>query len=254
MRDFNVDGVVVGRPYQEVHEQSATQESPIGSIHERHGRRWRYCKAGASTFLFAHRGHPNMNIIPGDTGGSTYGVEGNLYEAAIAGADNVLVTTTTAFTLDFFTGGLFVVFSTGLNPDLFCLRVSGNDVGNGTYVKVYLDERLPVAVTVAFGVNLHPSPYGNIGTSQQAAGGAQVVCVPSIKATANYYFWGQTKGPCWVTPTTWSGNAGHLYVFNGSDGCLIPDTGANPSLQLAGHVLARNVTDYGDGIIQLMLE
>lgn len=253
MRDFNTDGMVVGRPYQEIYEQSLIQKYPIGMIHQRHGRRWRYSYA-AETFVFAHRGCPNLNIVPGDTGGDVHGIEKNLYATAKAGETSVLVQNAAAGTLfpvDYFVGGLMVVFSTGLNPDIFCLRVSGNDLFSATYGKVYLDEPLPVDMTIVFGVNLHPSPYSRVGSSQSGAATKTVVVVPSIKVTAGNWFWGQTKGPCWVTPSPYGG--GRNKVWN-TDGTII-DATTTDIRQLAGVAMARDATGtYGDGVILLMLE
>ena len=42
MRDFNVNGEIVGRPYQAVNEQSLTQKYPIGMKYESWGKIWRY--------------------------------------------------------------------------------------------------------------------------------------------------------------------------------------------------------------------
>jgi len=253
MRDFNTDGVVVGRPYQEIYEQSASQKYPIGMIHERHGRRWRYSYA-VENFHFAHRGCPNLNLVPGATGGDAHGIEKNLYATGFKGDTSVLVQNAAAGTLfpvDYFVGGLMVVFSTGLNPDLFCLRISGNDLFTATYGKVYVDEPLPVEVSITMGVNLHPSPYSRVGSSQSAAGARTVVVVPSIKVTAYNWFWGQTKGPCWVTPTTYGG--GRNKFFNGSDGCII-DAATSHTLQFAGLAMPADTGTYGDGVILLMLE
>ncbi len=250
MRDFNADGVVVGRPYQEIYEQSLTQKYPIGMIHERHGRRWRYSRA-YETIALAHRVCPNMALQGGDTGGSTFAIEKNLYATAKVGESIVLVETTVAYAKDYFVDGLMTVFSTGLNPDIFCLRVSGNDLGNGTYVKIYLDEPLPVDMTVVFGVNVNPSSYQNVGDQSHCGTTASGVVVPSVKVTSGYFFWGQTKGPAWVTPTAFGG--GRMKMLH-SDGCII-DMSAAGVQQLVGVVIARSSNGtYGDGNVNLMLE
>ena len=72
MRDFNLDGVVQGIPYQRIWEKSATQKYPIGAILERHGRRFRYCHAVADITI-THTGLPNMARHGGDTGGGVNG-------------------------------------------------------------------------------------------------------------------------------------------------------------------------------------
>jgi len=250
MRDSNVDGVVVGRPYQEIYEQSATQKYPIGTIHERHGRRWRYCKA-YETFLFNHRLAPNMALQGGDTGGTAFGIEKNLYTGAagIAGDTSVLVETTVAYAVDYFFGGLMVLF-TGANPALYCLRVSGNDLGTGAYVKIYLDEPLPIDVPVTYGVNIHPSPYMNVGSSEHCAN-APIVCVPMVIASSGYFFWGQTRGPCWVTPNTFAWGPEKVAL---TDGTIVKATSSEVR-QCVGIAGCRSSNgSYDDGVIMLHLE
>ena len=247
MRDFNADGLLAGRPYIDVHAQDAVQKVPIGHIYERYGRRWRYSRAGAD--MLAHRGAFNAAIIPGDTGGSAFGGEADLYGAHVAGIREVLWENATAWPVDYFQGG-WAVFFRGAESDIQTIRISGNDLGDGTSCKLYLDEPLAFANDGTYGVTCYANPYYN--TNQTGSATSPVVCVPMCNVTSGYFYWGQTKGPCWVTPTAYG--PATLKVWHG-DGCIKDAAnGTTETLQIAGYMLNRDVGTYGDGLIQLMLE
>lgn len=261
MRDFNMSGVVVGFPNQSIHEESEAQQYPVGMIHERHGRRWRYFQA-VEAVGGDHRACPNMSIVPGDTGGSVYGIEKNFYSSVPRGATKVEVENpgSTAFPVDYFVDGTMVVFSTSKNPAIFCCRISGNDLFTTTSGWIYLDEPIPMALTVegtdwgtgGWGVNLHPSPYRNVGS---AANGSLTlrtfVVVPAMSVQATYWAWGQTKGPCWVTPNAYG--SGRIKVFH-SNG-TITDRADGSISQIAGNAIAADYDGaYGDGLIDLDID
>jgi len=261
MRDQNMSGIVVGFPDQTIHEESETQQYPIGMIHERHGRRWRYFQA-YEAIGGDHRGCPNMSTVPGDTGGSAFGIEKNFYSSVAEGDTKVQVENpgSTEFPEDYFVDGTMVVFSTTKNPAIFCCRISGNDLFTTTSGWIYLDEPIPMALTTegtdwgtgGWGVNLHPSPYRNVG----GAGSNNVlyrtvVVVPAMSVQDNYYAWGQTKGPCWVTPTAYG--HGRIKIWH-SDGTIKDRTDGSLG-QIAGNAIARDYDgSYGDGLIDLDID
>ena len=253
MRDYNRSGIVVGFPNQTIHEEAEDQQYPVGMIHERHGRRWRYFQA-EEAIVGNHRGCPNMSIVPGDDNGNTFGIEKNLYAIGLKGVTKVSVENpgSTAFAVDYFVDGTMVVFSTGLDPAIFCCRISGNDLFDSTSGFVYLDEPLPVELSITMGVNLHPSPYRNVGAA--ASGNLTyrtVVVVPAMAVQAGYWAWGQTRGPCWVTPTAY--NHGRIKQWH-SDGCIADRTDGS-LVQIAGNAIARDYDgSYGDGLIDLNID
>lgn len=249
MKDFNLEGLVVGKPYQGIHEESATQNYPLGAKYEAHGRVYRYSRAGAS--LLAHRGAFTAAIIPGDTGGSTYGGENDLYGAHVAGVTEIDWENSTTWAEDFFQGG-WAVFFRGAYSNIQTIRVRGNDVGDGTSCHIYLEEPLAFANDGTYGVTLYSCPFYN--TNQSGSATSPVVCVPDMNVTGSgYFYWGQTKGPCWVTPTAYG--AAILKVWH-IDGCIKDAAnGSTEALQIAGWMMNRDVSgSYGDGLIWLMLE
>lgn len=263
MRDFNSNGMLVGRPKQEVFFSSTTQLYPIGMIHERHGKRWRYCQALEEILgSGAGRGCPNMSIVPGDTGGSTYGIEKNFYASVPLGADTVEIENngSTCWPVDYFVGGQMNVFSTGDAPGIFTCRVSGNELFTATSGIVYLDERIPVDCSVegtgwgtgGYGVNLHPSPYKNVGASGSGSVYRSYVVVPTCNdIAAGSFFWGQTRGPCWVTPNAYGD--GRIKVFH-TNGTIVDRTDGSLA-QIAGIAIPADYDGgYGDGNIILQLE
>jgi len=254
MRDFNRDGVLVGRPDQDIFEESETQMYPIGMMHERHDRRFRYCQA-YEAIGGTCRGLPDMAIVPGDTNGSTTGMETSLNTAAIVGdyALDVKNPGSTAFPIDEFVGGLMVVYSTGVIPPIWCARISGNDLFDATNGTIYIDEKVPVAVAAStMGVDIHPSRYKNVGTSGSGSLTLRTfVVVNHIDVTSEYFFWGQTLGPCWVTPNAFG--SGRIKVFH-SNG-TITDRADGSISQIAGNAMMADYNGgYGDGVIDLRLE
>lgn len=258
MRDYNMSGIVAGFPKQTIHEESEEQQYPIGMIHERHGRRWRYFRTvEAITAALTGRACPNMAIVPGDDGGTVgvYGSEGSFAADALEGATKVSVNNggTTCFPVDFFVDGTMVVFSTGLTPAIFLCRISGNDLFDATSGFIYLDEPIPVEVAhTSYGVSIYPSPYQNVGASGSGSLTLRTfVVVPVTAVQSGFYAWGQTKGPCWVTPSPFG--SGRIKVFH-SNG-TIKDRADGSISQIAGNAIPADFDGgYGDGLIDLDID
>lgn len=264
LADFNSDGFLKGRPVQDVHEESEIQMYPIGTIHERHGRRYRYCKA-YEAITITNRGCPNMVQYPwiATAVRSAKFVSCNSFlkgdKRIVLTVDDVIEDSPYAgLTKNFFVGGYINAFF-----DTNCiqtLRVSGNEVGtvNGssaanTDIILYLDE--PFAKDYAAGctVDLYASPYIAVGASGSLTGWSSVVVVPHLAVTSGYFFWGQTRGPCWVTPTSGiTGTTIRMTYFH-SDG-TIKDAGTDTSLQMAGYIIYKGDNTQDDATIMLMLE
>lgn len=262
--DMNDDGVVRGRPYQEVGEISEKQNYPIGMILERHGRRYRYCKA-YEAIAITNRGCPSMVDYPwiATSVRSAKFVSCNSF---VAGDRKITLTVDdvvedspyAALTKNFFTGGFINVFYD--TNAIQTIRVSGNDVGNvnassaaNTDIPLYLDE--PFAKDYAAGctVDLYASPYIAIGASTSLTGWASVAVIPHVAVTSGYFFWGQTRGICWVTPSAGITGTGIRMVYFHTDG-TIKDGGTDTSLQLAGCIAYKGDNTQDDATIQLMLE
>ena len=222
------------------------------------GRRYRYCKAGAAISV-NRRGAINGYIIPGDTGS---GYEGSLVTAAAAGDLIVTITDTASAAnrpVDYYVGGDFVAF---VGTDFFVCKMVKSTVGDGTSIDVTLDVSVPATISASVGITAYPSIYGNVkaGTAQLQDFESFVV-VPVRAVASGAYFWGQTKGPTWVTPQggTWPGSSAALRdVYFHIDGTIDPATIRDVgtlSPQRAGFLLhAGSSGSYGDALIMLQLE
>ncbi len=252
MRDFNPNGEIVGRPYQSVLEESLTQKYPIGTVYESWGKRWRYCQAVA-TITPGHRGCPNMAASPWTGSCALYGCGSNESTASGTIGNNYVDVVTAAHlhTLDEFQGGILTLYpAAGIAIHQY--RIIGNDAGSSTTAfRIYIDPPL-AATEVLTPCDIAPSPYKNIGAPASVGVDYSVVCVPEILVTSAYYFWGQTRGPCYVAAATgdWTTASSRNIVWH-TNGCVKID--AANGLQHAGFLLHGTATN-GDTHIQLLLE
>lgn len=254
MRDFNLDGMVVGRLYQEIQKRSAVQAYPIGTIHERHGKRFRYCRACANVTI-THVGLPNMSLHGGDTGGGVYGCMGTVGNKGYEGETHFLMANVananpqTLFTKDWFYNGTLNLYVPHADyTDVLTLRISGSDVAIAASVKLYLDEPLPCDVAATVFGECHPSPYLNVGANNSGGANYPFVVVNQVELTTGDYFWGQTRGPCYVQRNVGVDTSARRKVFISG---LIEDEASNDIRQQVGYALTPKVSD---GMVMLMLE
>lgn len=260
MRDFTIDGVLIGRPHQTVHEQSVTQKYPVGTVYEAFGKRWRYSRAAAG-IIIARRGCPNLSQNPWDAGGYSFGCD-SCVATGVLGENYVIVTLGADYdnverTIDCFQGGILTMYPAAPRDDeIFQYHILGNDVsyqvGGVAHdtVKIYLDPP-PQEAWVAVPVDGMPSPYMNVGASASVGTQASVIVVPEIQVTSGSFFWGQTKGPAWVTPNAGWNTAATREAEWHTDGTI--KAAAGVALQRAGYLLAES-SDADDAHIMLMLE
>jgi len=253
MRDWNSDGIIVGRPLQAINEQSAHQHYPIGMIYEAFGKRWRYFHA-VEAITPGKRGCPNMAVSPWTAGQFSMGsdqttITGTLGDSKVlifTGADYDL-----AHAVDIFQGGQITVFpAAGIAIHEY--RIIGNDISftSDTYMWVYIDPPL-AATEVSTPCDVIPSPYARVGAPGSVGTGRSVVVVPEILVTDTYYAWGQTRGPCWVTPNAvWITAATREAEWH-TNGTI--KAAAGVALQRAGYLLQDNATD-DNAHIMLQLE
>lgn len=253
MRDFNTDGVIVGRPYQAVNEESATQKYPVGTIYESYGKRWRYCLA-AATITPGKRGCPNLAPASWTAGAMSMGSDSTTV-TGIIGDRKVLIFTGGDYDephgVDYFQGGILNVFpAAGIAIHQY--RIIGNDASftSDTYMWVYIDPPL-IANETSTPCDVMCSPYKNVGAPASVGTAYSVVCVPEILVTSGYYFWGQTKGPCWVTPNAEWTTASTREAEWHTNGTI--KAAAGVALQRAGYIIYCNSAD-ADAYIMLQLE
>jgi len=262
MRDWNSDGVVVGRPTQSVLEASTTQKYPIGMIFDAFGKRYRYCRATAAITV-PKRGCPTLihntwlastaTTAPqfGSDGSTATGVLGENHFIITFGADY-----DTVRPIDVMAGGILTLFyATG---EIYEYRIIGNDVsylatGADDTIKIYVDPPVALAAT-AVPVDGLPSPYNFVVASGSGTTQTSVICVPEIAVASGSYFWGQTRGPCWVTPNAGWNTANYRMCRWHTNGTILPALDSSGlAYQIAGYLLAESA-DADDAHIQLMLE
>jgi len=260
MRDFNTDGILVGRPYQSVHEQSLVQKYPVGTIYEAFGKRWRYCRAVAA-ITPARRGCPTLIYNPwcasvvttkvnfGSDGTTATGKLGSNELILTFGADYDV-----ARAVDILQDGIISLFDAA-GIKIYQHRIIGNDASyavtlSDDTIKIYVDPPLVEDIT-AVPCDGMPSPYMFVGDGESVGTQASVVVVNEIVVTSGCYFWGQTRGPAWVTPNAGWNTASTREAEWHTNGTI--KAAAGVALQRAGYLLAEN-TDADDAHIMLMLE
>jgi hypothetical protein len=252
MREFDKEGTVVGVPYQSIFEESSTAKYPIGTLYEYFGARYRYCKA-YEAIPYGHRGCPAMQSgswaasLVMNMGSDETSVTG------IVGDTKVFIATGASYddahAKDYFQGGFMTLF-TGSVIEQY--RIIGNDASFNSDLSmyIYINPALPTARTTV-ACDVMSSPYAFIGSSASVGTGNSVVVVPQIPVTSTYYFWGQTKGPCFITPNAeWTTAATREAEFH-TDGTI--KAGAGVAIQHAGFVIFDNSAS-ADSYVMLKLE
>jgi len=262
MREFNCDGIIVGRPDQTIHEASTTQKYPIGTIFEAFGKRYRYCRASAAIGV-PRRGCPTLIHNPWLNSTATTAPQFGSDQATATGVigENELIITLganydTVRPIDVLQDGIITLFyATG---EILQYRIIGNDLSYAVTlpddrVKLYIDPPLSIA-TAAVPCDCLPSPYNFVIASDSGTTQTSVICVPEIIVASGSFFWGQTRGPAWVTPNAGWNTANYRMCRWHTNGTILPALD-NTALayQLAGYLLAESA-DADDAHIMLLLE
>ncbi len=170
------------------------------------------------------------------------------------------------YTEDQLRGGYVIVHTHGDLQD-FSRGIVGNSPSDADgNVTLYLDARLSVAITTAYGVETCPNPYAILQQRTAASGVdaadyyTSVAGLPMVKTTvANQYVWVQTWGPCWINP---QGDIGYTpavsrrTLFFTHEGSIIIKSAAAASTslqQIAGFLITRE-TAGGTGPPLVMLQ
>ena len=242
-------------PDDAIYEQSSDQLYPLGTKLEfADGRLFRYGKIGAtSTSPPIARMVVNANAAPGCTNEEDVdGYEGDPYVAAAIGATHVDLEIATAYAAGFFEDGMLSVFPSGHYVEY---RIHDNDLGDGTYCRIYIDAPLKTALAADTGVTAYKSIF-----SQMKVGGAEGTGYTSVIGacladtfTADYYAWVQRRGRCIVTPTAYFGDGANERMAQlHSDGTIALK--AADGTHTVGYLTQRTVSGYGDLEVWLTLE
>jgi len=185
----------------------------------------------------------------------TEGFYGDLYTTAVAGATYVDLEKDTAYAENWFEGGHLVAFSSGHFQQY---RIAGNELGNGTYCRVYLDNELGLktAISATEGVSATRSIFSNL-----RQGSFHPDYYPTVGAfvasamTADYFGWIQRRGEYWITPVAYFGDSAN-------ERAVQPNQGADGTAQVKGHLANQEVgyltiatvSGYGDTLTWLQFE
>ncbi len=240
----------------DVYTEDSAQQYPLGTKLEfADGRVFRYGKWGAaSTSVPMARMVANANLCPGATGEPDVdGYEGNLYAAAAVGATYVDLYQNQADAENFYEDGMLAVYPTGHYVEY---RIAGNELGNGTYVRCYLDtvSGIKTALTAGTaestggtGVTAYKSIFSQLKDAV-AEGTGFISCMGAVLAsvmTSGYFGWVQRRGRAIVTPTAYFGDTTDERMAQlHSDGCIALKAGHGT--HTIGYLTQRTESGYGD--------
>jgi len=252
--------ILPGQSDQLITAKSATQKFEIGTRRIEYGRTFHYAKAGADlTNTGMQRLVANGNYTAEATGhDDEFGFYGDLLTAGAIGDKYVdLEEAGAARVANFFQGGYFTTWPAGGPRPMHYIVKS--DASTATYTRIYLDHPLIVVIGAAIGVQAYCSPYNNI---------VQGLVIQHYKTFVGMghcgdvdedeYFWLQTEGPVWVTPTGWAATcpgyaADRRDVYADIGGTCRIDPG-DGTLQRVGYLISATETTIGDVFVMLQLE
>lgn len=173
---------------QGFYEEKSAQQYPIGLRVARDDRVFRYCKAEANPGGTSPTIRRNRGVVFTQKPVLATGVV-----AALAGATQITCTVAGVADGDYDEG--YIIQQPTVNWDgNSVLRIRRN--ADGVY---YLKDPLayPIATTdnLFFNKNIY-AQVGKTPTNHQDKEYRAIVAVPLIHVTPEYYFWGQTWGPC----------------------------------------------------------
>ncbi len=126
-----------------------------------------------------------------------------LYTTALVtpkGSRFMTVTDATVVTVDQLAGGMLQIYDSTI-ANSHQIHIVGNELGNTSTYRIYLEFPLPIKVTASDSVEVFENPYrlvDGVVTSSNATHAH--VGVPCVSATTGYKIWAQTWGPCIVSP------------------------------------------------------
>jgi hypothetical protein len=244
----------------DIYTESTTQLYPLGAKLEfADGRVFRYGKFGASSTEVPYaRMLFNANHQAEMTGyEDTEGFHGDLYTAAVAGDKDMDLEIATAYAENWFEGGHVVIFADTTNAFFMQYRIAGNDLGNGTYCRIYIDhlDGLKGGISSTEGVSAYRSIYSNLQQLGVPDYSAYMGACHCSTVTSGSFGWIQRKGLCWLTPVAYFGDSAN-------ERAVQPNTGADGTAQVKGHLANQEVgylaistvSGYGDTLTWLSFE
>jgi hypothetical protein len=201
------------------------QQHAIGRRHITFdGRVYRYCLATTGGV----DGYHACKSLAGDALGEALATAQSI-------GDTEITVTETGFTLDELAGGYVFIYGASGGGSLH--YIIGNDVSGATTTRVKLLDPLHEAITTNY-CEMFYNPYGYC--TMTATGKAACIAVPACTAASGEYFWGQTWGPCVVSPgETITPSADIRQLVFGSNNAVFLESHGN-DYQHAGFVMNYN--------------
>ncbi len=255
-----------GQTDQTVYEGSTTQKFEVGTKRVEYGRTFRYAHnvIAIETEGVVQRLLANANYVPDAINHlDEDGFYGKPYVLVEEEDTYVDLDTAVTFAANFFQGGYYIAH---IGTLMIMHYIVASDLGDGTYCRIYLDSPSTQQVAITVDVEVYPSPYSNVIDSPSLiAMDSWVSFIGMMQCdalAADSYFWLQTQGPCWITPTTWiaAGCPGRAAfqrdVYAHIDGTVQSADGLDPTdgYQRVGYLLSATEASYGGAHIMMQLE
>lgn len=245
---------------QSIHEESSVQNYSIGTRMVMDDRVFRYCyaKEALNAFLGGR-----ADVMPREGAGDAVAYEVGEYEVtipmnALGDADDYVLEQVA----DYWNEGYY--WSGISSPTVGQMyRIKDSAVATttgritsitGGFVTATLYEPLVTRIPASTWQTSWVNPYKTCKHEHSAR--MSVICQPLIDITLNYYFWGQTWGPCFGQrfSTALGRNDTDRQCFYNSDGALMSSkdvvfTAGSPFNQMAGYIISNTSawTNAGGG-------
>ena len=223
-----------------IHLAETTQRYVLGQRLKRpDGSVYRYCLATTGGV----DGYHACNALATD-------VIAEVLTIAAAIGDTQFAITETGFTKNQLQGAyVFIYDASGGGQKRY---VTGNEASGSTTTIIYVSEPFDQAIAGTEYCEMFANPYSLC--TKTATGKASAVAVPACTADSGEYFWGQTRGPCVVSPGETITPSGHRRgVGFGTNGAVfLLYNHHDAGMAYAGYVLNYNSND--GPLIMLQLE
>ena len=173
--------------------------------------------------------------------------------AASLGAINMLITDT-GIAEDQLAGAFIELYKATIDNSTQ-RQIIGNDATSGTTTRIYLEFPLSAAMTASDSVEVFENPYRLV--SEASIQSAAWMGVPTVTASSGENIWGQTWGPCIVSPGNTSiddpaANERSVYWWNNGTIAEAASSQATSESQHAGYILNEGSSGIAGPIIYLM--
>jgi len=214
-----------------LHACETTQRHAVGRrLITDDGRVYRYCLATTGGV----DGYHGCMSLADDVIGEVITVTSPSAAASIGGLSTYI--TETGFVKDQLVGAYIFIYDASGGGQF--RRVAHNDASLTSKTKIYVDEPWDQAIAGTEYAEMFENPWSLC--TKTATGKACIIAVPACTAAASYYFWGQTWGPCVVSPGETIVPSGDIrQVVFGSNGAIFLET-THSDYQTAGFILNYN--------------